>query len=313
MVLGPMIQSTFRQSMIITGEGVFGGGYLQTYLHSPLFIRRFKVPFSGDCQRVPSVCNLYGIALLLRQGIGYDRAFLVDVECRPHGVGQHRGNARVGGSGIGGLWFCIIAVPLLVLLDTAYAPGPTLLASLLLAVIMTRRGRHRHQFQPFAHGIIRAFDRCRDRGLALTHDPNHTAYLFGGIILLAVGLSLTGLKVPVTSASLLGIAAVAGVMGTMAGIHGPPLALLYQRENADKVRAMLAVFFLIGYSLSLLALGWTQLFRMRELTLGCSLMPGVVIGYILSRLLKDVFKNTSLHGPILFVATLSALALLLKG
>lgn len=213
-----------------------------------------------------------------------------------------------------GFGFALIAVPLLVLLDTAYAPGPTLLASLLLAAIMTRRGRHDINFSHLLTGSSGLLIGAGAGALLLLMIPiTQLPILFGGVILLAVGLSLTGLKVPVTSASLLGTAAVAGVMGTMAGIHGPPLALLYQRENADKVRAMLAVFFLIGYSLSLLALGWAQLFRMRELALGCSLMPGVVIGYILSRLLEGVFKNTSLHGPILFVATLSALALLLRG
>lgn len=213
-----------------------------------------------------------------------------------------------------GFGFALISVPLLVLLDTAYAPGPTLLASLLLAAIMTRRGRHDINFSHLLMGSSGLLIGAGTGALLLPMIPiTQLPILFGGIILLAVGLSLTGLKVPVTSASLLGIAAVAGLMGTMAGIHGPPLALLYQREYADKVRAMLAVFFLIGYSLSLLALGWAQLFRMRELALGCSLMPGVVIGYILSQLLEGVFKNTSLHGPILFVATLSALALLLRG
>ena len=136
---------------------------------------------------------------------------------------------------------------------------------------------------------------------------------FGGVILLAVGLSVIGLKVTVTSANLFGVAAAAGVMGTMAGIHGPPLALLYQREAADKVRAMLAVFFLIGYSVSLLALAGAHLFRIRELAMGCSLMPGVFIGYVLSRLLSGVLSGISLRGPILFVAGLSAVALLFKG
>lgn len=212
-----------------------------------------------------------------------------------------------------GFGFALIAVPLLVLLDTAYAPGPTLLASLLLAGIMTRRGRNEIDFSQLLMGSSGLLIGAATGALLLPMIPiNQLPILFGGVILLAVGLSLTGLKLPVTSASLIGIAAVAGVMGTMAGIHGPPLALLYQREGADKVRAMLAVFFLIGYSLSLLALGWAQLFRMRELAMGCSLMPGVVIGYILSRLLGGVFKNTSLRGPILFVAILSAVALLLR-
>lgn len=213
-----------------------------------------------------------------------------------------------------GFGFALIAVPLLVLLDTAYVPGPTLLASLLLAAIMTRRGRHDINFSQLLAGSSGLLIGAGTGALLLPMIPiTQLPSLFGGVILFAVGLSLTGLKVPVTSASLLGVATVAGVMGTMAGIHGPPLALLYQREGADKIRAMLAVFFLIGYSLSLLALGWSQLFHIRELAMGCSLMPGVVMGYLLSRHLVGMLKGISLRGPILFVASLSATALLFKG
>ncbi|MCU0560608.1 MAG: sulfite exporter TauE/SafE family protein [Desulfobacterales bacterium] len=213
-----------------------------------------------------------------------------------------------------GFGFALIAVPLLVLLDTAYAPGPTLLASLLLAAIMTQRGRHEINSGQLLTGASGLLIGAGTGALLLPMIPvAQLPFLFGGAILFAVGLSLTGLKVPVTTSSLLSVATVAGVMGTMAGIHGPPLALLYQREGADKIRAMLAVFFLIGYSLSLLALGWVQIFGMRELAMGCSLMPGVAIGYILSRLFAGVLKNASLRGPILLVASVSAFSLLVRG
>ena len=52
--------------------------------------------------------------------------------------------------------------------------------------------------------------------------------LFGGLILLGVCLSLSGLRLPPIRGVLVGAGALSGVMGTVASIGGPPMALLYQ-------------------------------------------------------------------------------------
>jgi hypothetical protein len=75
---------------------------------------------------------------------------------------------------------------------------------------------------------------------------------------------------------------------------------------------MLAVLFVIGYSLSLVALYGAGIFRIREVLLGCGLLPGVVIGYLLSMVVARGIDRGYLRGCILIIATLSGAALLLR-
>jgi hypothetical protein len=212
-----------------------------------------------------------------------------------------------------GFGFALIVVPLLALINPVFVPGPTLLASLLLATIMTLRG---HKSIEYVHIGKAAFGLLAGAGLgalAFSFVPtDDLPKLFGGLILLAVVLTLRGWKIPITSGSLLTASMISGVMGTMAGIHGPPLALLYQRETGNRVRAMLAILFVIGYSLSLIALYLAHFIRMREVFLGCSLLPGVVMGYVLSRYVARRLDKGYLRSCILVIATFSGITLLLR-
>ena len=49
------------------------------------------------------------------------------------------------------------------------------------------------------------------------------------------------------------------MMGTAASIGGPPMALLLQNESGNRIRANLAVFFVIGSFISLVMLGINDL------------------------------------------------------
>ena len=51
--------------------------------------------------------------------------------------------------------------------------------------------------------------------------------VFGGLILLAVVLSIVGLPLKATGLSLSIAGGAAGIMGTMVGIHGPAIALVF--------------------------------------------------------------------------------------
>jgi uncharacterized membrane protein YfcA len=138
--------------------------------------------------------------------------------------------------------------------------------------------------------------------------------LFAVLILLAVALSVSGIHLPLSGRNLIAAGFVSGVMGTISGIHGPPMALLYQKEKGKIVRATLAVFFVIAYVMALIALGTVGLFGKTELFLGFALAPGVAAGYLVAKFAASLLDRAYwLRIAILTVASLSALALILKG
>jgi len=212
-----------------------------------------------------------------------------------------------------GFGFALVTVPLLTLMDPVFVPGPTLLANLLLAILMSIRERaaiEQGQLSVAAWGLAVG---TVIGALALTLMPReHLSGLFGLVILASVALSVIGHHVSITPRNLLVVGITSGVMGTMAGIHGPPIALLYQRAPGRTVRATLAVFFAFAYAISICALFITHLFGMRELLLCAILVPGVIIGYLLSWKIQEKFDGQYLWRAILAVAGLSGLALVGK-
>ena len=69
--------------------------------------------------------------------------------------------------------------------------------------------------------------------------PASLTKLFALLILVAVLVSLIGTGVRVSRGALLAVGGAAGVMGTMVGIHGPPIALVFQNAEPAQARAML--------------------------------------------------------------------------
>jgi uncharacterized membrane protein YfcA len=128
-----------------------------------------------------------------------------------------------------GLGFALVAVPLLALVDLDFVPGPSLFVSLFLALAMTSVGRaaiDKAELLRIAAGV--ALGTAGGAMVLVFLRPENMAQLFGALILAAVAISLTGRQLPLTTANLIGAGTVSGIMGTLSGIHGPPLALVYQ-------------------------------------------------------------------------------------
>jgi len=213
-----------------------------------------------------------------------------------------------------GFGIALFVVPLLVLLNPAFVPGPMLFSALFLAAIMAFRGRSAVDPGKLGLAGVGLFVGTALGALTLTIiAADQWPRLFAVLILLAVALSVSGVHISMTGRNLVTAGIISGVMGTISGIHGPPMALLYQRETGIVVRATLAVFFVMAYAIALIALGTIDLFGKKELLLGLTLVPGVVAGYIIARFTTSLLdRGYWLRIAILTVASLSAIALLLR-
>lgn len=205
----------------------------------------------------------------------------------------------------------LFCAPVLALMDPRLVPGPLIAAAMVLTLLVARRewASVRREDLGWALG-------GRTAGIVLAvlvlgvATPDGTDLLLGGLILCAVALSASGVRVPVRPRNLVGAGAISGFFATTSSVGGPPMALLYQHETGARIRATLSAYFLIGGAMSLVGLaigghyGWT------EAVDSVLLVPGVLIGYAASRRSSGAVRRDLLRRLILAVSAGSALMLI---
>ncbi|THD72498.1 MAG: hypothetical protein E7813_03800 [Bradyrhizobium sp.] len=212
-----------------------------------------------------------------------------------------------------GIGLALLVVPVLALVDQSFIPGPMLLAGVMLALLTAYRERTaidvaalRNSLAGLAVGtIIGALALRFASGLNLDKT-------FGGLVLLAVLLSVSGYKLEATPRSLALAGAAAGVMGAMVGIHGPPISLVFQNAEPRVARAMLGAFFSIAYLGAVAALAGFGLFGIPHLVRAAILLPGVAIGLAVAPHLAGHIDGNRLRLIILGIAASSGVTLLLR-
>lgn len=213
-----------------------------------------------------------------------------------------------------GFGFALVAAPLLALINPALVPGSAVVASAglgLMSWYRTRGGPTDWLGIGWAGlGVVPGTLAAGAMLAAMSGDQ--VAVAVGAMILLAVLVSLTGLDFRRTPSAMLAAGMVSGFMGTAAAVGGPPVALAYQRESGPVIRSTLCRFFLLASvpAIAVLVpagrLGWD------ELAAGLALLPGVVIGFLLSRRLHRFLDRGWARPAVLTVAAVSATAVLAR-
>jgi uncharacterized membrane protein YfcA len=213
-----------------------------------------------------------------------------------------------------GMGLNLFAVPILALIDPVFVPGPVLFHSFLLSVMASYRLRADIVVGELAISIGGLFVGTVGAALVLSHvDTQHLPRLFGGLVLVAVAITAAGVRIPLTSPGIVVASTVAGAMGTIAGVHGPPIALLYQRESPARIRSALLPFFIFANGLALIALTVIGMFGWRELMASVILLPGLAVGFAASPWLIRVMSPGAIRACILAISAISGIALALKG
>jgi uncharacterized membrane protein YfcA len=209
-----------------------------------------------------------------------------------------------------GFGFGMLAAPVLALVDEELVPGAVLLLGLTIAVAIAWSERGALDWLGIRWALVGRVLGTLAGAYAVTRlDHDAMAIALGSLVLLAVLISLTGWHVRPTTSTLVGAGMVSGVMGTLTSVGGPPMALVYQREQAAKLRSTLAGFFVFGASLALLALTLSGELGKRQLVDGFVLLPGLLVGLVLSRLLAPYLDRGWTRAAVLALSTATALAL----
>jgi uncharacterized protein len=207
----------------------------------------------------------------------------------------------------------LVAAPVAALVDTRFVPGPMLLAVVPLTMLVALTEREALDWRAIRWALVGRVPGTVVGVWAISHLPEREmAIVFSLGVLTAVGLSLAGWKLEPTDRTLFVAGATSGLMGTITSIGGPPMALVYQRHTGPQLRATLAAYFVVGSVLSVALLSAGGEMGGTELRLAALLLPGVLGGFAVSRLVARHLDRGRTRSAVLGFAALSATVLLVR-
>jgi uncharacterized membrane protein YfcA len=218
-------------------------------------------------------------------------------------------SALQAGTGMG---MALFAAPLLVLVDPALVPGPMLCAVVVLSVAVGWRERASINRRLLVLALSGLIIGSVIGALALVAlNGMHLAQVFAVVILVTVLASVLGLHVRAGTVALLIGGTASGIIGTLFGVHGPPIAIVLQHEPPERLRATLCAFFGVGCTISLITLAIVGVFGISQIGVGLELLPGVAIGFAAAPIVGRTLNRQRARIAVLTISTLSALVLLL--
>jgi uncharacterized protein len=212
-----------------------------------------------------------------------------------------------------GLGLALLVVPVLALVDPGFIPGPMLLAGSVLAAMTAYGERDAIDRKMLGTSLVGLAGGTLVGAIALHYATGPSVQrVFGGAVLVAVIVSVMGVSVAANARSLIVGGGAAGVMGTMVGIHGPAISLVFQNAEPKVARAMLSAFFAVAYLGSVSALAVFGLFGPPQIGRTVILLPGVAIGLALAPIARRFINRGRLRIAILGIAAVSGILLVLK-
>ncbi len=207
----------------------------------------------------------------------------------------------------------LIAAPVLALVDKDLIPGPLLMIGVATTTTVFLRERGDVDWRGMRWAIVgRVIGTGLGAWAVVVFSKDALIVALSLSVILGVIMSVAGWNFRPTTPVLIGAGTLSGVMGTLTSIGGPPMALVYQKETAQKLRSTLAGFFLIGATLSVASLFAGGEFGWHELRLGLALIPGLVIGLTLSRRVARFLDNRYTRPAVLAFSAISSLTLLVQ-
>lgn len=210
-----------------------------------------------------------------------------------------------------GFGLALIAAPVLLLLYGPFVPGPLMAASTVLTLLVAHRERADMDFSGIAWAMGgRVFGTVLAAVFLALASAALFDLVFGSLVLFAVTLSALGLHVQPGRRSAAAAGALSGLMGTISSIGGPPMALLYQRAGAARLRGTLAGFFLLGTGMSVAALAVVGRFGREEVGLSLFLAPAMAVGFAVAGPLRDRLTEGMIRPLVLGLSSVSGVLVL---
>lgn len=215
--------------------------------------------------------------------------------------------------GVGGVGFTMFAAPVALMICPELVPGPLLTLGGLVTLMTAIRERHHIAWSPVSCAVGGRIVGALIAVLALGRlAKGPLSLLFAGLILLAVTMSASGLRIVATKLNS-GIAGlVSGIMGTLTSVGSPPLAITLQYHTPPTIRATIGTILAIGATVSLFFLAAIGHYRWHDFLLSATLSPFMFLGFWLSNKARHRVGATALRRGLLIFCVVSSIGLIVK-
>ena len=148
--------------------------------------------------------------------------------------------------------------------------------------------------------------------IASTIGTNSFLIIFGVLLLITIPISALNWNLKSSKKNIAIAGACSGFMGTLTGVGGPPMGIVYQNNNKKNVVATLNMFFGIGALFSVIVLANINLLN-TIIAMKCLLLaPGLILGITVGRIKKiNNFVQAKFKFFILGVSVISSLLVLI--
>ncbi len=213
-----------------------------------------------------------------------------------------------------GMGFGLTAGPLLALIDPALVPGPSLILSGVTSILAAWSERGAIRWGEVGGGVTGRF-----LGLILAlailsrvTDERGFMLFFGLLVVFAVILSVSGLRIAFTRANLIAVSTVSGVMAAITSVGAPPLALIYQHAQSSQARPTLATIFAFGSFIALAGLWAFGHSGPHDVALALAISPAMMVGMVIGRRTRGRFDRR-FRLILLGVSGIAGLLLIARG
>lgn len=213
-----------------------------------------------------------------------------------------------------GFGFSLVAVPVLTLIRPESVPVTLLLVALPMTIIMAMKEWRSIDVAAFTWiSGGRVPGTLVGLGLLVVVPADPLARLLGFLVVVAVLMSCLGTNFEARSSIQFAGGVASGIMSTVAVLGGPPLALVNQKRRGPELRSTLAISFLVGLLMSLVALAFAGRVEAQHFVWALGLLPGLLLGLWASWQVAGLLDERWLRPTILAFAALAGLALVVFG
>jgi uncharacterized protein len=213
-----------------------------------------------------------------------------------------------------GFGYALVAVPAMVLLLPWAVPVTPLFLALPMTLLMSAREWRSIDLEGFA--LItggRLLGTVAGVVLLVLAPKGYLSMLTGLLILAAALVSFLRPTVEVNDGTRLAGGVASGVVGTVAALGGTPLALVYQDRSGAELRSTLAISFVVGIAMSLVGLALAGKVESRHVVLALELLPGLLIGLLISRWVVQRLDERWVRPAVLVFAAVAGLMITFLG
>jgi hypothetical protein len=212
-----------------------------------------------------------------------------------------------------GSGFGVLGGPLLLLVDPRLVPGPLLVLTLVVmtgVVVVERKGLRHLDLAWAAAGAVPAA--VLAVWVAHLMDRRVSEIVVGTAIAIGLLAGLARRTVPQNRATLAAAGVLGGALSTIAATPGPPVVMVYRTDDVSRYRANLSLFFVVTTVVSLVTYGVSGGLDRTDMVTGAWLLPGVVVGTAISRVVVRRIPSRAVRPAALALCFVSSASLVLS-